>query len=95
MFARITQYKMKPGTREAATAKLETVRDQIMGMPGMISFTNVMNEDGSGCVVSVVDSEESSDANAPRVAEIWGQFAEFLEGPPTPAGYDVVAHWTK
>ncbi|MEP2531326.1 hypothetical protein [Shimia sp.] len=94
MFARITQYKMKPGSREAATAKLETVRDQIMGMPGIISFTNVMNEDGSGCVVSVVDSQESSDANAPRVAEIWGAFAEYLEGPPTPVGYDVIAHWS-
>lgn len=93
MFARITQYKMKPGTRYAATERMNTLRDQIMGMPGMHGFTNVMNEDGSGYVISVVESEESSNANAPKVAELWGQFAEYLEGPPQPVGYDVIAHW--
>lgn len=95
MFARITQYKMKPGSREAATAKLNALKSEIMGMPGMHSFTNAMNEDGTGFVISVVESEETSNANAPKVAEIWGQFAEFLESPPTPVGYDVVAHWDK
>ncbi|CUK01691.1 hypothetical protein RUE5091_02282 [Ruegeria denitrificans] len=93
MFARITQYKMKTGTRDEATAKLNDLKAEIMGMPGMHCFTNVMNEDGSGFVVSVVENEETSNANAPKVAEIWGQFAEYLEGPPTPVGYDVVAHW--
>ncbi|MES0826361.1 MULTISPECIES: hypothetical protein [Ruegeria] len=93
MFARVTQYKMKPGTRDEATAKLNDLKAEIMGMPGMHCFTNVMNEDGSGFVVSVVESEETSNANAPKVAEIWGQFAEYLEGPPSPVGYDVVAHW--
>lgn len=93
MFARITQFKMKPGTREAATAKMNELKDEIMGMPGMHSFTNVMNEDGSGYVVAVVESEATSTANAPKVAELWGNFAQFLESPPTPVGYDVVAHW--
>ncbi len=95
MFSRITQYKMKPGTREAATAKMHALKSEIMSMPGMHSFTNVMNEDGSGYVISVVESEETSNANAPKVAELWGHFAEFMEGPPTPAGYDVIAHWDK
>ncbi|GGH36066.1 hypothetical protein SAMN05444007_108211 [Cribrihabitans marinus] len=95
MFARITQFKMKPGTRDAATARMEELKGQIMAMPGMHSFLNVMNEDGSGYVVSVVDSEATSDANAPKVAELWGQFAEFLEGPPTPGGFDVIANWSK
>jgi len=95
MFARITQYKMKPGMRESATAKLNDLKSQIMDMPGMHCFTNVMNEDGSGFVVSVVESEETSNANAPKVAEIWGQFADYLESPPSPAGYDVIAHWHK
>lgn len=93
MFARVTQYKMKPGTREAATTKMNELKSEIMGMPGIHCFTNVMNEDGSGYVVSVVESEATSNANAPKVAELWGQFAEFLETPPSPVGYDVIAHW--
>lgn len=94
MFARVTQYKMKPGSREAATDLLESLRGQIMAMNGMKSFINVMNEDGSGYVISVVDSEETSNANAPKVAELWGAFAEHLEGPPVPGGFDVIAHWS-
>jgi hypothetical protein len=95
MFARVTQFKMKPGTREAATAKMNELKSEIMGMPGMHCFTNVMNDDGTGYVISVVESEDISNANAPKVAELWGHFAEFMEAPPTPAGFDVIAHWDK
>lgn len=93
MFARVTRYKMKPGSREAATELLMSLREKILGMPGMVHFVNVMNEDGSGCVISVVESEAISDANAPKVAELWGAFADHLEGPPQPEGYDVIANW--
>jgi len=65
-----------------------------MGMPGMHHFINVMNDDGSGYVVSVVESQESSDANAARVAELWSNFAEFLEGPPKAEGFDVISNWS-
>ena len=95
MFARITQYKMKPGSRDAAIEMLESLKDQIMAMPGIIHFLNTMNEDGSGVVVSVVESQATSDANAETVAEIWANFAEFLEVAPNPVGYDVVANWQK
>jgi hypothetical protein len=95
MFARVTHYKMKPGTRDDATKLLDSLRDQIMGMPGMVHFVNVMNGDGSGYVVSVVESEASSDANADRVAALWSKFSPFMEGPPRAEGYDVIANWTK
>ena len=86
MFARITQFKMKPGTREAATVKMNALKSEIMGMPGMHSFTNVMNEDGSGYVISVVESEATSNANAPKVAELWGPFRR-VDGKPADAGW--------
>ena len=95
MFARITQFKMRPDAREECTAKLNELKDEIMAMPGVHSFTNGMNADGSGYVISVVESEATSNANAPKVAELWGHFAEFMEGPPKPMGYDVIAHWDK
>jgi heme-degrading monooxygenase HmoA len=94
MFARVTRYKMKPGTREAATERLHTMRDQIMGMNGMAQFINVMNDDGSGYVISLVESEAASDGNAEQVKQAWGQMAEFLEEMPTPEGYDVVVSWS-
>lgn len=94
MFARVTEYKMKPGSKEAATALMHSLKEQIMGMPGMHNFVNVMNEDGSGYVISVVESEATSNANAAKVAELWGAFAEHLEAAPNPAGFDVVANWS-
>lgn len=94
MFARITPYKMKPGTREAATKLMETLRGQILGLQGMKHFINVMNEDGKGYVISIVESEEASNANMEKVKALWANFADHLEAMPTPEGYDVIADWT-
>ncbi len=93
MFARITKYKMKAGSRDEAQALLEKLKDQIMALPGLINFTNMMNEDGTGYVVSLVTDQATSDANADKVQMIWGQFADFLEAVPVPEGYDVIAKW--
>ena len=94
MFARITEYKMKPGSKDAATTLMHSLKQQILGMPGMHNFINVMNEDGSGYVISVVESEATSNANAAKVAELWGAFAEHMESAPKAVGYDVVANWS-
>ncbi|WP_417525497.1 hypothetical protein [Marinovum sp.] len=94
MFARITKFKMKPGSREGAQAKMEELKDQILGLDGMQHFTCAMNDDGSGYIVSMVSDQATSDGNAEKVKKLWGNFAEFLEGMPTPEGYDVVADWS-
>lgn len=70
------------------------MKDRIMGLPGMLHFVNVANEDGSGYVVSLVESEEMSNANTESVKAIWGAFADHLEAMPRPEGYDVMAHWS-
>ena len=93
MYARITPYQLKPGTNEAATERAASLRDEIMGLPGMIDFTNAVNEHGKGYIIALVESQEQSEANTPRVREIWGKMGEFLAEMPTPEGYDVVAHW--
>ena len=95
MFARITRYKMRPGTREEAVAKLESMRAQIMALPGSVQLMNAANEDGSGYVVAINESQEQSEANLPAVQKIWENFAEFLEEPPMPEGFDVVVDWMK
>jgi len=94
MFARVTEYRMKPESSEVARELLYSMKDQIMGMPGMHHFVNVMNEDGRGYVVSLVESRETSEENADRVAEIWGQFADHMAAEPKAAGFEVVANWS-
>ncbi len=94
MFARITHYKMKAESTETAIAKLNGLKEDIMALPGMIQFVNTMNSDGSGCVVSIVESREVSDANQESVANIWAAFADYLEGAPEGHGFDVIANWS-
>ncbi|QYX56575.1 hypothetical protein K1T73_16265 [Roseovarius sp. SCSIO 43702] len=94
MFARVTRYKLKPGAREAAIAQMETMKSDIMGLPGMQHFINVANEDGNGYVVAIVESRQISDSNADKVAALWGRMSEHLAEKPTAEGYDVGANWS-
>jgi hypothetical protein len=48
MFARVTHYKMKPGSKDATTAT--AAESEIMGMPDHNFLINVLNDDGSGYV---------------------------------------------
>ena len=93
MFARVIHYKMKPGSKDATTAIMNSLKSEIMGMPGIHNFINVANDDGSGYVISVVESEATSNANAAKVAELWGAFSDYMEAAPKAVGYDVVANW--
>lgn len=93
MIVRITPYKMRPETREAAAEVLDLLKDQIMGLQGISEFLNVSKEDGSGYVVALVESHEAIAANAEKVKEIWSNFNEFLEAVPEPQDYEIMAHW--
>jgi hypothetical protein len=84
---------MKPGSKDATTAIMNSLKSEIMGMPGIHNFINVANDDGSGYVISVVESEATSNANAAKVAELWGAFSDYMEAAPKAVGYDVVANW--
>lgn len=92
MFARVSTYKMKPESIADAEAKLQDLLPTIMGMDGMVSFTNAIDAAGNGVIVSVVESEEKSDANREQVERIWAEFSDFLTEPPAITGYRVVAH---
>lgn len=94
MYARVTKYRLKPGHIEAATALAESMKPDIMALPGIQQFLNVVNDDGAGYVIALVSSEAEAQGSLPRVKEIWGRMGEHLAGMPTPEGFDVVAHWT-
>ena len=89
MFARVTKYQIRPEAVEAAKAKALQLKPQVMALPGLMQFINVMNEDGAGYIISIVESEEISNANQEKVQAIWGAMADFLAAPPVPEGYDV------
>ena len=95
MIALITRYQRKPGTRDEASALLETLRDDIMGLPGMIQFTNVMHDDGSGYLISLVESDAHASAHSAKSAGIWAKFAQYVETMPVVESCDVAAYWTK
>ena len=90
MYARVTSYRMKPDSITAAEALLNQVKSEIMAMPGMLNFINVIDADGNGYVVAVVESEETSNANQEMVEAMWARFGDFLAEPPQPGGYRVM-----
>ncbi|OSQ43373.1 hypothetical protein [Marivita geojedonensis] len=94
MFARVTAYKLKAGAKNAAIATMEEMKADILALPGMKHFINVLGDDDSGYVVSIVESQEVSDNNADRVRALWGRMADHLAEMPTPSGGEVVANWT-
>ncbi len=93
MFARITPFKMKQGSRDEAMKIMESVKSQILGLDGIQHFVCAMDDSGSGYVVSLVSSKEASDGNAARVKDIWANFSGLLEQPPVPGAYEVLADW--
>lgn len=94
MFARVTPYQLKPGARDAAIAEMEAMKSDVLALPGLQRFVNVLNEDGSGYIVSLVESEEVSNGNMERVRALWGRMGPHLAEMPTPKGGEVVANWT-
>jgi hypothetical protein len=94
MFARVTPYQLKSGTRDAAIATMEDMKADIMALPGLKQFINVLGQDGSGYVISMVESQEISDENADRVRALWGRMGPHLAEMPSPQGAEVVADWT-
>jgi hypothetical protein len=94
MHARITRYKMKPASTEAATKLLNELKSEIMALPGIRHFYNVMDENGAGYVISFIEPSEVASDSPERVKAIWAKFGDMLEAMPTPETYGVIADWS-
>ena len=94
MQARITRFKMKAEATEAARALMERLKDDIMALPGMRQCVTVMNEDGSGFVISLIDAAGTSPESVDRVRAIWHRFQDHLESMPSPEIFEVAADWS-
>jgi hypothetical protein len=93
MYARITPYKMKSGSKDEAVVLLDTVKGDILKLPGMVQFINVMNDDGSGYIVSLSSNADTPPETQVKIQAIWATFSDILEAIPTPENFEVVADW--
>jgi len=84
---------MKADAIEAATAMLHEMKSRIMALPGMHQFINSIHPDGTGCIVSMIESRELSDANEPAVQSIWAHNRDDLLAIPEASGFDVIVDW--
>ncbi len=93
MYARITPYKMKAGSRDATVEIMERVKADILGLQGMQHFINVMDDTGKGYIVALTSLPETPPELQEKINAIWANFAEYLESRPTPETYSVLADW--
>ncbi|SNS20932.1 hypothetical protein [Tropicimonas sediminicola] len=94
MYARITPYKLKPGSREAATRIVHELKPRIMALPGMQRFTNVLAADGSGYVVALTTEPEMTPEVQEKVKALWGALGEHLEAIPAATSCEVIVDWS-
>jgi len=92
MYVRISKYKLKPGSLDAAEETVKGLKSRIMALEGLHEFLNAADDDGNGYAVSVVENEEASESVQAAVAAIWQEFAEYLAGPPEVTTHRVIMH---
>lgn len=80
MFARVTTYKVKPGSEEALLEKVEGVRRRLADLDGLLSSHSLWKEDGRGLVVGIWESEAAMQNGAAKVRASWESLAEHLDG---------------
>ncbi|PTX56757.1 hypothetical protein C8N43_1419 [Litoreibacter ponti] len=94
MYARITPYKMKPGSKAAAIKVMKGLKKKILALPGQQQFLNVMNDEtGTGYVVSTTTLSEVSEETQAKIKALWAEFSEFLVEQPHPQSFEVIADW--
>ncbi len=90
MYARITTYQAKSGKLDEANEKVETMKPEIMSIPGIKHWICCADEDGNCIVIAIYENKAAVDAAAPKAQELFGRFAEYYETAPQPHSYEVL-----
>lgn len=93
MQARITRFKMREDAVEAASGLMHQLEAEIMAQPGVGRCIVVINPDGSGYVVVLIDEAGSSAEAVDGVRRLWHRFHDHLEAVPDPEIFEVIADW--
>lgn len=80
MYIRLTTFNAND--MDALVAKVEGMRDEFKSIPGLNSLRSYMNEDGSGIVIAVYDTQAAAEAGAAFSQAIWGKLASLLTALP-------------
>ena len=94
MYAKVTRYRTKPGKTPASLALMEQMKDQIMSLPGLEQFLNIMDDDGAGYVIGIWTDRAAATSNTEREREMWQAYADYLESLEDARGHDVRANWS-
>lgn len=93
MQARITRFRMKPDSVQAARGLMDDLRSEILDQPGVRHMLIVMNDDGAGYVIGQIDASGASPEAVDRVRRLWHKFHDLLDATPDPEIYEVFADW--
>jgi hypothetical protein len=93
MFVQISHYQITSGNRQKCIDLMNQLQPQIMALPGLKQFLNVIREDDSGYVIALIESKEQSQKNEPRVRELWSAFAGYLARLPAIELHEVMVDW--
>jgi hypothetical protein len=69
---------------------MDTAREQLKKVSGMVHCYSSWNGSGSGSVFALYESQELAKAAADQVRSIWGSLASMLTAPPTSSEYENV-----
>lgn len=90
---RITKFKMRAEAAAAARELMHDLKGEILGLPGVRRMVIVMNPDGTGHVIALIDEDGTSPEAIDRVRAVWRKFHDHLETMPDPEIYEVIADW--
>ena len=94
MYARITTYRANTEKSEESQALAETLKLEILKIPGIKFWFSTGNEDGSCAVIAIYDNKASADAAQDTASKLFGRFAEYIESDLQSQEYDVLLHGT-
>lgn len=94
MYARITTYHCMPDKLDDAVAFAETLKPEIMAIPGIKHWYSAGNKDGNCAVIAIYESREAAEAATETAGALFARFAKYMHSEPRPQGYEVKLHGT-
>jgi hypothetical protein len=90
MIARVTTFQGKPDRLQELVGKLDGIRAQLAGVPGLLSSYTAWNDDGEGVTYSVYESADAAAGAQPAIRSVWAGLADLLASGPSPREFSNV-----
>ena len=87
MYARVTTFQSDPSRIDEMNDIRNSIKGQLADVAGLTVAYAAWNDDGSGSVMAVYESQDAAEAVQDQIASLWGQLGEVFTEPPTAVGY--------